>query len=228
MIMNWLKKYRIRQAQKKKLLYPFLNDYVEECIKIDKNKLLTKIPIVVFDTETTGLDAKKDKIISIAGIKIENNQIHYEQSFEALIKQEQIGNKTTTPIHQILSQDLEKAETEKKVLQDWLEFTKGCVLVAHHAQFDVEIVQTHLLHNFDMLIFNPYIDTFGLARRLDKLNAKQDLQLHYHLDALLERFSIEVTNRHTAMGDALATAELFLYLVAKLKERGNKKIKDYL
>ncbi|MEM9982127.1 MAG: 3'-5' exonuclease, partial [Bacteroidota bacterium] len=186
--------------------------------------------VLVFDTETTGLDAHKDRIISIAGVVVQRNAIIYRQSFEKLIKQEHIGNKESSPIHQILAQDLVEAQAEEEVIQAWLSFTRGAVLVAHQASFDVNIVQHHVLKLFDIPLFNPYIDTFTLARRLDKasIDSSPTSNQGYDLDTLCERFQIKIAQRHTAMGDALATAELFLHLVQHLKERGNHKTKHFI
>lgn len=220
--MNWLKKYRAKQKLKQGQLPDFLTDYIDATENINKNTPIEEVSFVVFDTETTGLDPKKDKIISIGAVKVKNNQILYDQSFEALLWQENVGSKETTPIHQILSQDLMEASSEAEVLKKWLEFTKDAVLVAHHTWFDTQIVQNHLMKNFEVPLFNPSIDTMKLAQRT------LGEQKHYDLDTLSQLYDISISGRHTAMGDALATAELFLYFVGHLKRRGNIKLKELL
>ncbi|ACF14206.1 DNA polymerase III, epsilon subunit [Chloroherpeton thalassium ATCC 35110] len=180
-----------------------------------KRTLLRAVRFVVFDTETTGLDVKKDKIISIGAVAISDFAIQVADSFETLIRQEASGDKESIPVHGILKKDLAMAATEQGALESFLSYIAGSVLVAHHAMFDIEILNQALGRFFDLKIFNAVIDTADFAKRIEKgpFSSQDTKAGDYSLDKLCERYRIPIYDRHTAPGDAFITAQLFQILL---------------
>jgi len=180
-----------------------------------KTTPLRELRFVVFDTEATGLDIKKDKIISIGAIAVTDFSLHIHDSFETLIQQVDSGDKESIPVHGILKRDLENAAHEKNALECFLSYISGSVLIAHHAMFDISIINHALKTYYDLEIFNPVLDTANLAKRLEKgpFSSEDTKAGDYSLDKLCQRYRIPIYDRHTAPGDAFLTAQLFQILL---------------
>ncbi len=179
---------------------------------------------VVFDTETTGLKYKEDRILSIGGVAVTNNQIAIADSLELFLKQE-VYNPDSAAIHGILKQGSYKKVTEKEAIQQCLEFIGASILVGHHIGFDIAIINQALLrHNLGKLK-NKILDTEFLYKRLVHPINNPLQEKRYTLDELAESLKIPLQDRHTAAGDALITALIFIKIVKKLNSDGLLKVK---
>jgi DNA polymerase-3 subunit epsilon len=167
---------------------------------------------VVFDTETTGLNTSLAKILSIGAVGISNNKIVISDSFEVYLRQVEF-NPDTVEIHGILKEgNLEKLD-EAEAIEEFLKFIKNAVLIAHHASFDIGMINTTLKRMKLPKLKNKSIDTGILYK---KIEGKKDN--HFSLDILCDEFDIPKHDRHTASGDAFITALLFLKIISKLKQ----------
>lgn len=166
---------------------------------------------VVFDCETTGLDSKEDRILSIGAVTIVNNQIIINDYFEVFISQT-IFNASSVPIHGILKDGNEEKSTEKEAMIDFLNFIKDATLIGHHTAFDIEMINEALNRLDAGKLKNQYMDTDIMYQKLKHFPAEQ----HTSLDELCTIFKIRKTDRHTSSGDAYITALLFLKLKRKL------------
>lgn len=180
--------------------------------RIDDRPLRT-IDYVVFDTETTGLNPSNgDRMISIAGVRIVNGRVLRGEVFDTRINPRRRIPPASTKIHHITDAMVEHAPFIEEVLPRFHAFCQGAVLVAHNAAFDMRFLtlqQDKCGIRFD----HPVLDTVLLAAHLD---GQAD---SLTLDTLCERFAIEIApeDRHTALGDSLATAELYLRLMDMLE-----------
>ena len=113
-------------------------------------------------------------------------------------------------------------------MKTFLEFIRNDVLVAHHAAFDIGIINKTLNARLGKKLLNKSVDTAHLAGRIEKgLNFNpNEIDSELSLDKLCIRYNIQLEERHTAAGDALATAILFVKLIQLLKQRGVDKLKD--
>ena len=107
----------------------------------DENKSKIK-RYVVFDCETTGLNYKKDRILSIGAVGILNNRVEINDFIEVFVKQD-IFNPETVAIHGILKEGPEKV-VEVEALIRFLDFIKDATLVGHHVSFDIEMINQAL------------------------------------------------------------------------------------
>ncbi|MEO1031352.1 MAG: 3'-5' exonuclease [Bacteroidota bacterium] len=200
--MNWFQRKSYPQ---------FWHDYVA-CFSKAQDQNFEAIRFVVFDTETTGLDIKTDRVLSIGCVAIEGLQIRVSDQLESYLLQEQF-NADTVKIHGLLKEGKLTKVDESEALVQFLDYVQNAVLVAHHAAFDVAMMNGMLQRQGLPKLKNKVLDTGHLFQktRLDPS------RMHVGLDELAARFKIPLHDRHTASGDAYITALLFLKLVAKLR-----------
>jgi len=179
-----------------------------------EDRPLAELNYTVFDTETTGLNPSEgDEIIQIGATRIVNGKLLRSESFEQLVDPQRPLAEASIAIHGIQPQALVGQPTIGVVLPVFHAFALDTVLVAHNAAFDMRFLQLKEaatgLH-FDQ----PVLDTLLLSAWL------HPNQESHRLEAIAERLGVAVTGRHTAMGDALVTAEVFLKLIPLLGARG--------
>ncbi len=177
---------------------------------------LKSLTYVVFDSETTGLEPQRgDELISIAGVRIVNGRMLRGEVFDSYIKPLKPIPPASTRIHGITDDDVAAADRVDRVLPRFAAFAADSVLVAHNAAFDMTFLRMEEKASgvrFD----HPVLDTLLLAAHA--FGAAEELTL----DALCERFTVtlEARDRHTALGDSLATAQVFLALISVLEAMG--------
>ncbi len=176
-------------------------------LTIDENT-----PYVVFDTETTGLNAAEHTIIEIAAVKMKGLEI-IDQWTELIDPQLAIGPKTTE-ITGITNEMLRGKETIDVVLRRFKEFTGDAILVAHNAEFDKNFINACAKRIGMEPWNNPFLDTLPLARMLYK-----DMR-NYRLGTLAKRFNVDLVNAHRALDDTVALAHVFQYMLKDIKEAG--------
>ena len=175
---------------------------------------LTELSYTVFDTETTGLDpANGDEIIQLGAIRIVNGKLLQQENFEQLVDPKRTIPAATIPIHGILPEMVEGQPVIEEVLSAFHAFVGDTVLVAHNAAFDMRCLQVKE-KDTGVVFDQPVLDTLLLSAVV------HPNQESHGLDAIAERFNINIHGRHTALGDAMATAEVFLHLIHLLDEQG--------
>jgi DNA polymerase III subunit epsilon len=173
---------------------------------------------VVLDTETTGFDYNKDRILCIGAIVLQNNSISIQDSFEVYIEQEYY-NQSTAQIHGILREIVLQRPKEEAALQQFLAFLGDSIIIAHHAKFDITMINNALERNGLSKLTNKSIDTAELYKKSLLKSPLLERKELYSLDDLAEKFDISTRDRHTALGDAFITAIAFLKIVEKLRKK---------
>ncbi len=175
---------------------------------------LSELTYTVFDTETTGLNPSDgDQIIQIGATRCVNGRLLKHESFEQLVNPGRLIPAAGIPIHGITQDMVSGKPTIAEVLPAFYAFAQDTVLVAHNAAFDMRFLQ---LQEADTgLVFNhPVLDTLLLSA---VVHPNQDA---HRLEAIAERFGITILGRHTALGDAFVTAEVWLRLIPLLQALG--------
>ena len=175
---------------------------------------LSSLIYTVFDAETTGLNPSGgDEIIQMGAARIVNGKLLRQESFEQLVDPQRIIPAVTIPIHGITQDMVRGQPTIGEVLPAFHVFAQDTVLVAHNAAFDMKFLQ--LKEAETGLVFNhPVLDTLLLSAVV------HPNQESHRLEAIAERFNITVLGRHTALGDAIVTAEVWLRLIPLLQDMG--------
>ena len=184
------------------------------------NQLLTGLTFTVFDMETTGLKPSEgDEILSIGAIRIVNGRLLSEDRFEQLVDPLRSIPWESVQIHGINPEMVIGQPTIDTVLPRFQQFAEDTILVAHNAAFDMRFLQMKEEQTAVRFI-NPVLDTLLLSAIVHP--AHED----HNLEAIAQRLGVRVLGRHTAMGDAVATGELFLKLLPLLAEKGIYRLKD--
>jgi DNA polymerase-3 subunit epsilon len=205
----------------KRKSYPtFWEEYLDH-FKNRQEQDISKIRFVVFDTETTGLDIKTDRILSIGCVGIQDLKIKVSDQLETYVEQEQF-NSGTVKIHGLLKEGTAAKISETRAIQHFLSYIENAVLVAHHAAFDMAIINAALQRLDLPKLKNKTLDTGHLFQKT-RLNTSKT---HFSLDELASQFNIQLHDRHTASGDAYITALLFLKLVAQLQKPKNITLRE--
>ncbi|MBE2261540.1 MAG: DNA polymerase III subunit epsilon [Burkholderiaceae bacterium] len=181
---------------------------------------LSELAYTVFDTETTGLNPSEgDEIIQIGAARIVNTRLLRQESFEQLIDPGRLIPAASIPIHGITQEMVKGQPNIEQVLPAFHAFAQDTVLVAHNAAFDMKFLQ--LLEGRTGIAFhNPVLDTLLLSAVV------HPNQESHRLEAIAERFNITVLGRHTALGDAIVTAEVWLRLIPLLQEMGIRTVRE--
>lgn len=177
-------------------------------------RLLTDLTYTVFDTETTGLDPSAgDEIIQLGAVRIVNGRLLRQEGFEQLIDPRRPLPPAAIAIHGITAEMVAGAPTIERVLPRFYQFAEDTVLVAHNAAFDMRFLQ--LKEEVTGVRFiQPVLDTLLLSALI------HPNQESHSLEAIAERFGVSLIGRHTALGDAIVTGELFLKMIPLLNAMG--------
>ncbi len=181
---------------------------------------LKDLMYTVFDTETTGLDPDDgDEIISIGAVRIANNKIVYQDLFEELVDPKRDIPLESYNIHGINYEMVAGKKDINATLPIFKNYTSQSVLVGHNIAFDMKMLKVKETTT-NIKFSNPVLDTLLLSAILHPAQEKHDME------SIAKRLGIDILGRHTALGDAIATAEIFLKLVSILNSNGILTLKD--
>lgn len=188
---------------------------------------LNDIRFVVLDTETTGFDIHRDRILCIGALVLKNKTIQVKETLELYLKQEQFKLESVE-IHGIIKNERKPCCTEEESLPQLLNFIGNSVLVAHHAYFDISMINKALKRQNLPPLINPVIDTAVLYNKTLIDSPLLERRESYSLDHLALKFNISKKDRHTALGDSYITAMAFLHILNRIEDKGHLKLKDLL
>jgi DNA polymerase-3 subunit epsilon len=183
---------------------------------------------VVLDSETTGLDPRTDRLITIGAVVVESDEILLSDVFEEMIKI--AYNSSAVTVHGITRDESLTGLDEPEAVLSFLEYLKDGIIVGHHIGHDVEMLNRACERHFGMKLLNRSLDTMDLALHLkdDGVFPNDGESGGFTLDALCTAFEIEPWDRHTAGGDAFITALVFLRLLRLAKKAGRTSLGSLL
>jgi DNA polymerase III subunit epsilon len=172
-----------------------------------------EVRFIVLDSETTGLDPRKDRLITIGAIAVINNDVVLEDAFEALLKVEY--NSSAVTVHGVTREESLAGLDEPEALAQFQAYLRDGVIVGHHINHDVETFNAGYERHGGSRMPNRSLDTMALALRLEADGAFADQApfRSFSLDELCDRFGVIPHDRHTAPGDAFMTALVFQRLL---------------
>ena len=199
----------------------FLEDYprhFEQSFTEDTPSDLVRF--VVLDSETTGLDPRKDRLITIGAVGVMAGEILLDDVFDALLQTEY--NSAAVTIHGVTRQESLSGMTEPEALERFLAYLKDGVIVGHHIGHDVATLNAGYERHWGFSLQNRSLDTMELTLNLERDGAFQgrDAISNFSLDGLCSMFGVIPHDRHTAAGDAFMTALVFQRLLRLASHQG--------
>ena len=168
---------------------------------------------VSFDCETTGLNVKKDEILSIGGVKIINNKIEFSESFERYVCPEKHINEESIKIHHIRPCDIENSIDAKIAIEEFLHFIGNRTLIGYYIQFDIAMINKYAKKLIGTTIPNKSIELSNMYyKRYKKESSHEFVDLKF--DTIMEKLNLPKLGQHDALNDAVMSGMMYL----KLKE----------
>lgn len=197
-----------------KILYGVEINLVDDGMPIAYNQQhvsLDDATYVIFDTETTGLSARYDKVIELAAVKMRHGA--EIDSFEEFIDPGHPLSKTTIELTSITDEMVHGSKSEKEVFQLFQKFCQGCIIVGHNATFDVDFMNTGYQRHQLPLISEPWLDTLPMARLLyPQLKS-------FRLNKLTKLLDVKLEHHHRAIYDARATGYVYFAMLKAAQKK---------
>ncbi len=174
---------------------------------------------VVFDLETTGLSAARDRICEIGAVRVESLELR--ETFETLVRPGVALPPTISRLTGLRDAELRAAPRPELAIRRFLAFTGDAALAAHNARFDVGFLDRSVERLTGRRVAAPVVDTVWLARRL--LHRRSE---RFSLRQLSHFFGTSCEPCHRALPDAIATAEILVALLGLAQERGARTLAE--
>ena len=191
-----------------------LHDQPPAAPEIHDGLALDALPVLVLDTETTGLDVNQDRVVSIGAVRMHGLRVYRSLTFDRLVNPSVGIPPRATAVHGITDAMVVDAESFPAVFNQLRPLLDGTVLVGHHITFDILMLRRECQLYGVSWPDPPFLDTLLLAASLD-----EDWP-SLNLEDLAVVLGVDVHGRHTALGDSLVTAEVYARLLPRLAEAG--------
>lgn len=214
-----------------KKTHPVVQESNNRFADFDQSHLLADYEYVVFDTELTGFNQRKDEVVSIGAVRIKGLKLAVKDSFYSLVKPKKAIPKNSTLIHGITPSAIESSPYLEDVLEDFVRFTNGALLVGHYVELDIGFINRAIKKYLGGTLQNPCIDTMRMAQAYKEEQYGMNYSQHsnfvsFTLSDLTREFALPEFTAHDAYQDALQTAYLFLFLTKKMRKKGFLTLRD--
>ncbi|MEQ4617000.1 MAG: 3'-5' exonuclease [Corticimicrobacter sp.] len=177
---------------------------------------LAQQPLLVLDLETNGLDTRRDRVLSIGAVRIEDGCIPLGRSFERILCVEASLRPDSQLIHGLTQADLAEGSAPAEAVLDLLEYGADAIWLAYHAEFDRRMLARCVRENLGLELRHVPYDVAELAPMLCPDLAVPGAGLDHWIDV----FDLPMPARHHAVADAMVTAEIMLVLLQRARMQG--------
>ena len=220
-----------RQRARGRELHPYAQSNLSALEGIDLDTPLQGCRFVILDTETTGMDLEKDRVVSVGAVRVVEGRVRLGEAFNELVNPGRDIPAEAVKVHGITPDKIAHARHGAEVFEDFLGFLGRDILVAHYARFDLFFMNRVMLDRYGFSLQNLVVDTVLMCHAVVLPSDPYGLARHEttcRLEALAARFGIAAPERHTALGDALITAMVFQRMLSRLAVISRGRLKDLL
>lgn len=205
---------------------PLRQYYLADYATLDKP--WREAEFLAVDLETTGLDPRKDAIVSIGWVPIIGGTVHLAQAGYSLVRADRPMPGESAVVHGILDSHVEDAPPLEEVLPHFLAALRGRIPVAHHAPVEQGFLDTACRRLYGLPLRVPYVDTLALERRRAARTGRETKSGEMRLKACRDRYGLPRYRGHHALADALACAELLLAQASHMDGKQEARLQDLL
>lgn len=199
--------------------------------RFDQTKPIETYQFVSLDTELTGLELRRDAIVSIGAVRIEGLQIITGNNFFSYVRPKRSMPKVSTLIHRITPDQIESAPELRKVMPDFVDFVGNALLVGHCIALDMAFINRAARTLMGGRLRNPCLDSMKLTQVYEERERvghydRVEVAAGYNLKTLSEKYHLPQFEQHDALGDAFQAACLFVFVVKKMQNLGCRTLRD--
>ena len=195
---------------------------------VDRSTDIHTVPLLSLDFETSGLDAKKDHIVSAGYVAMEGGVVRLSTAHHDLVKLGGSLTEQSVVIHKITDDDLSAGRSLEEVVGNLLQALAGKVMVAHHARIELTFLTQACQTLYGLSPRFPVIDTMRIAKLWLQRRNKEIEQGDLRLFNLRQRYGLPMYQAHNALSDAIATAELLQAQIAHMDSRTTLPLSSFL
>lgn len=166
---------------------------------------------ISLDCETSGLNPKKDEILSIGAVKIIDNKIVMRETFNIYVKPSKKIDADSIKIHYIRPIDLENALDPKEAIYKLLEFIGPRPIVGYYIKFDIAMISKYTKKYLGIKLPNETVEVSSMYYRTRKRSSDYEF-IDLKFDTILKNLDIPALGKHDALNDAIMTSMMFLKL----------------
>jgi DNA polymerase-3 subunit epsilon len=218
---------------RRKDLPEVIRNYLQAFHRFNFNQPITETEYVIFDTETTGLNARRgDRIVSISAVRLKEGRIDLSDAFHEIINPDRDIPSASAVIHEILPRMVNGKPTIEHILPKFIAYIGSSILVAHHEWLDMSFLNREMTRLYGIPVQNIVVDTAALDHVLLAKKTPPSMiatmKIDSTLGAVAERYHVTVEGLHSSFWDALATAQIFQQMIKEVQELGILSLRDFL
>lgn len=173
---------------------------------------------VSLDCETTGLNPKKDEILSIGAVLIKDNKILMRKTFNIYVKPSKNINPESIKIHHLRQTDLQNAQEPEDAIFELLNFIGSRPIIGYYIEFDMAMISKYTKNIIGIKLPNESIEVSGMYYDLRKSNENYGF-IDLKFDTIMKFLDLPTLGKHDALNDAIMTAMMFIKLKELLKNK---------
>ncbi len=222
----------IRKRLQGRKLAPLAYENLHALDHLDLKQRAKSLRYVILDLETTGLSLTSDRVISLSAVRMVDGHILLGDVFSSLVNPGRSIPFSTIKIHGIMPSMVARAPALDEVFDQFLLYLGSDIIVGYHVRFDLFFLNKCMKRKYGMRMQNLALDAMFMCKKViipahirsyaGRSKGDQDL------DSVAKHFGIEIPERHTALGDALATAMIFQRILADLEKSGPADLRSLL
>ena len=231
LLARW-RNHLVKIRSRGKNLPPPANTNLKALEHLSGRQTARSLRYVIFDLEATGLSLTHDRGVSAAAYRVVDGRIALGDVFSSLVTPGRDIPSSAVKIHGILPSMVDDAPSFADVFGKFITYLGTDILVGYHVRFDLHFLNVYMRQTHGFPVQNLVLDAQSMCRRAcfpphlrsytDRLRGNQDL------DTVAKHFGIEIPERHTALGDALATAMIFQRILIEIEKNGPGRLKNLL
>lgn len=221
-----------RNRLRVKELPPLARDNLKALEHLDLKQRAKYLRYVIFDLETTGLSLTRDQVVSMAAYRVVEGRILLGDIFSSLVNPDQAIPPSAIKIHGIVPSMVARAPLLEEVFDQFLRYLGSDILVGYHINFDLNFLNICMQQKYGFDLQNLVLDAMVMCRKILFPRHLRSYAIRFKgdqdLDAVAKHFGIQIHERHTALGDALATAMIFQRILVEFEKTGPGRLRNLL